>query len=55
MAQGQNAKKHGHSGREYMSRRPFSYSGFGRITKTLTHRAERVNAKVALRAEIDAG
>lgn len=54
MAHGQNAAKNGHPGREYVSRRPYSYVGTGRIVKDLTHRAERAAARVRLRAEIDA-
>ncbi len=54
MAQGKNAEKAGHCGREYMSRRPYSYVGHGRVVKGLTHRKERAIAKVALRSEIEA-
>ena len=52
MAHGQNALKHGHCGREYVSRRPYSYVGHGRIVKDLTHRKERALAKAALHAEV---
>lgn len=55
MAHGQNALKNGHCGREYISRRPFSYVGHGRIVKTLTHRKERALAKAALHVEIGTG
>lgn len=54
MAHGQNARKNGHPGREYISRRPYSYVGTGRIVKDLTHAKERALAKVALRREIEA-
>jgi hypothetical protein len=53
MAKGKNAQKNGHCGREYASRRPYSWVGHGRIVKDLTHRKERVLRKVALRAEIE--
>lgn len=55
MAHGQNAARHGRPGLEYVSRRPYSYSGYGRITKVLTHRAERAQAKTSLRNDPDAG
>jgi hypothetical protein len=44
MAQGENAKKIGHCGREYWSRRPGSGIGWGQRFKEVTHRRERRQA-----------
>lgn len=45
MAQGQNARKNGHPGREYWSRRPgVPHAGWGGWLKTHTHRLERRDA-----------
>jgi hypothetical protein len=41
MAQGENAKKYGHPGREYWSRRLVGMYSWGRFGKWLTHRKER--------------
>jgi len=46
MAQGENAEKGGHPGKEFWSRRP--YFGEGKIGKMLTHRKERRLAKQKL-------
>ncbi len=46
MAQGENAaEKSNHGGKEFWSRRPWSGLGIGRWIKTMTHRAERREAK----------
>lgn len=40
-AHGERAEQHGHAGREYWSRRPWSSLGWGRIYKRWCHRKER--------------
>lgn len=51
-AHGERAEAHGHAGREYWSRRPGRRMGiWGRVSKWITHRAERARSRrEALRA-----
>jgi hypothetical protein len=51
MAQGQNAAKNGHN-REYWSRRPCRYWGWGKATKIVCHRLERRRSGVELAREV---
>lgn len=55
MAQGKNAEKCGHAGKEYWKSRLHRWGEIpGRVTKQLTHRKERRVAKKALE-ETDEG
>lgn len=55
MAQGLNAAKNGHPGREYWSRRPFSMWSPSKETKVLTHRLERRWHDRDLQHEVNGG
>jgi hypothetical protein len=52
---GERAERFGHAGREYWSRRPGASMGtWGRISKWITHRAERAERKREIQREIEA-